>query len=214
MRTASIETPSGRILALLKTKGPQSAGQIARRMRVTAMAVRQHLYRLCKEAMVDFRDERRRIGRPARIWRLSERAAENFPDNHRELSIGILDAVRELHGENGLERLLAERTRQQTTQYCDRMPANSAPLSSKVAALAAIRTTQGYMAEWSRNRDGSFRLIENHCPVCSAAGNCPAVCREELALFGSLLGHETKIDREEHILSGARRCSYRISRRQ
>ena len=69
------------------------------------------------------------------------------------------------------------------------------------------------MAEWSRSRNGSFVLIENHCPIRVAAQACQGLCSSELELFRSVLGRAVSIRREEHLLAGDRRCTYRITAR-
>ncbi len=199
-----------KVLFHLKTRGPQSAAQIARRLGVTAMAVRQHLYRLSEEELVDFEDERRGPGRPLRVWRLTPKANGRFPDAHADLTVELLSTWRRVFGEEALDRLIAERTRQQERQYRERLPSSSAPLRERVGALAAIRREEGYLAEFSRRRDGSFLLVENHCPVCAAASACQGLCRDELALFRRLLGRGVQVERTDHILAGARRCAYRI----
>jgi predicted ArsR family transcriptional regulator len=58
-------------------------------------------------------------------------------------------------------------------------------------------------------KDGSFLLIENHCPICAAATACTGLCARELEVFQRVLGQVT-IERTEHILAGARRCVYRV----
>src|SRR5579864_8851872 len=90
-----------RILYLLKSKGPQTAAQLAKRLGLTAMAVRQHLYRFDTDGMVVFAEQRRPVGRPIRVWRLTERAAERFPESHAELTLEIIVAVRATFGEEG-----------------------------------------------------------------------------------------------------------------
>jgi predicted ArsR family transcriptional regulator len=137
-------------------------------------------------------------------------ADARFPDSHAELAVGVIDSVRAAFGAPGIERMLAERTRRQATAYRARMPAPGAPLERRVAELAKIRREEGYMAEAGREPDGSLRLVENHCPVCAAARACVGLCAGELALFQELLGPHVRIEREEHILAGARRCRYRI----
>ena len=82
-------------------------------------------------------------------------------------------------------------------------------LDAKVAELAAIRSEEGYMAEWQREEDGTITLIENNCPICAAAETCQDLCQNELRLFRQLLG-PVEIERQEHILAGQRRCLYRI----
>ena len=42
---------------------------------------------------------------------------------------------------------------------------------------------------------------------------CPKLCAGELSLFRSVLGSDVSVDRVEHILSGDRRCAYRITLR-
>jgi predicted ArsR family transcriptional regulator len=201
-----------RILYQLKTKGPQTAGPLAARLGVTAMAVRQHLYRLKQQGLIDYVDERRPVGRPARLWRLTSTSASRFPDSHAELTLEVIGAVRTAFGERGLERLLHERTKRQKDSYTRQMKKAGTGLLPRAQALAEIRREQGYMAECVQQRDGSILLMENHCPICAAASSCQGLCREELSLFRSLFGERTRVERIDHILAGARRCAYMIMR--
>jgi predicted ArsR family transcriptional regulator len=199
------------VLYQLKTRGPMAAAQIARRLRVTPMAVRQHLYRLRVAGLVDFTDERRKVGRPARVWRLTCAAAARFPDTHGDLTVEIIGAVRAAFGESGMDKLLAERTRRQKDEYRARLRSAGTSIAKRAHALAEIRREQGYMAECTRAPDGSMLLIENHCPICAAAATCQGLCREELSLFRAVLGDKARVERTDHILAGARRCAYRIT---
>ena len=202
-----------RVLFILKTKGPQTAARMAKRLSVTAMAVRQHLAVLQAEKLIDFTDERRKVGRPARVWQLTPDAYARFPDRNADLAVGMLQAVRRAFGDEGLERLTAERTRQQADSYRARMAGSDAPIEERVATLARIRREEGFMAEWRRRRDGSLELVENHCAITKAARICTKLCGDELQLFRSVLGKDVSVERTEHILSGDRRCTYCITER-
>ena len=201
-----------KILFHLKKKGPQTASQLAKRMGVTAMAVRQHIYAMSEEGLIDFDDERHKVGRPRRVWRLAPAAQAEFPDSHADLTVELIDAMGRAFGDDGLEKLVTERTRIQLKRYRSAMPPRTAPLDKRVAALAKIRRDEGYMAEWSRERDGTLLLVENHCPICAAATACQSLCRDELTLIRTLLGKSIPVERTDHILAGARRCAYRIGR--
>ena len=212
--TMSSDVPGSgreRVLHVLKTKGPQTAARIAKRLGVTPMAVRQHLAVLEGEQLVDFTDDRRKVGRPARLWRLTPKASDQFPDCHAELAVGLLQAIERAFGEEGIERLTEERTRQQAENYRARMPGPSASLEERVASLARIRREEGYMAESRHNRDGTIELVENHCSIAKAARLCPKLCGGELSLFRTVLGDDVSVERTEHILSGGRCCSYSIT---
>jgi len=199
--------PRDRILHILKTKGPQTAAAIGRRLGVTAAAAHQHLAKLAREGLVKGRDEPHGVGRPRRVWGTTAAAEARFPDSHGELAVGLLDAVRAAFGREGVDRLLRQRVREQARAYRARMPDDPA---GRVRALAAIRREEGYLAEARRHPDGSYTLVENHCPICAAAGSCRGLCEGELELFRRVLGRGMRIERTEHILTGARRCVYSI----
>ncbi|HXV36112.1 MAG TPA: metalloregulator ArsR/SmtB family transcription factor [Myxococcota bacterium] len=199
------------LLRALKRRGPQTAAQLARRVRVSPVTARLQLGALAAQGWVTFHDERLRVGRPRRIWQLAARARAAFPDAHADLAIELFDAARRAFGVDALDRLLRARSRDQLRRYRKRLPARDAPLEARVAALAKLRSEEGFMAEWAKHRDGALLLVENHCPLSAAAAVCPALCRDELALFRSALGTAAAVERLEHILAGSRRCTYRIA---
>jgi predicted ArsR family transcriptional regulator len=198
-----------RVLVQLKTRGAATAAELAGRLDVTPMAIRQHLAALEREELVAHREERRPVGRPARVWSLTARAAERFPDTHADLTVELISAVRDVFGEEGLERLIHTRAAHQRERYSAVLP-NDAPIEERVAALTKLRCEEGYMADWSSEPDGSYLLVENHCPICAAATLCQGFCRDELDLFRATLGADVTVEREEHLLAEARRCAYRV----
>jgi predicted ArsR family transcriptional regulator len=197
------------IVKLLKTEGPMDAARMGRRLALTPMAVRQHLYELQREKLVEAQEKRVPLGRPVKLWQLTRQADRLFPDAYAELSVALIDALGEAFGDTGLKRVLQARLAAQRQSYGERIPVDL-PLKEKLHRLARIRTEEGYMAELRREKDGSFLLVENHCPICAAATACKGFCSTEMDLFRSILGNRVSIEREEHIISGARRCAYRI----
>lgn len=199
------------LIHLLKTEGPLTSAQLANRLGLTAMAVRQHLYVLEAEKFVAVEERQGPIGRPAKHWQLTPAADRFFPDAYSELSLSLLGAVGDVFGPEGLKRLLEARRAHQQAAYAERIDP-SASLKHRLLQLARVRTEEGYMAEVKPGQKGSFLFVENHCPICVAATQCQGLCTVELELFRKVLGSDVEIEREEHILAGARRCAYRIRR--
>ena len=202
-----------RVLFVLKTNGHQTAAHIAKRLVVTSMVVRQHLAVLESEELVDFIYERRKVGRPVRLWRLTDKGYDSFHDRHAELVITMLQAVDAAFGEGGFERLAEALTTQQTYTYRAQMPPVEAPLEERVACLARIRKEEGYMAESRIRLNGVVELVENHCSVGKAARLFSKLCSSELSLFQAVLGQQVNIERVEYILSGDSCCTFSISER-
>jgi predicted ArsR family transcriptional regulator len=201
------------ITKLLKTEGPSGSAQLAERLGLTAMAVRQHLYALQREGLVTAEARPVPIGRPAKFWRLTREADRLFPEAYAELSVALIDSVKDAFGDEGLERVLTSRCARQRVDYGKRIKSSDS-LQKKLQELAKVRTEEGYMAEIKAEGEGSFLLIENHCPICAAANACQGFCATELDLFRSVLGPGIMVERAEHIISGDHRCVYKISPRK
>jgi len=197
------------ITKLLKTEGPSGSAQLAERLGLTAMAIRQHLYALQREGLVTAEERPVPIGRPAKFWRLTRDADRLFPEAYAELSVALIDSVKDAFGDEGLERVLTSRCERQRVDYGKRIKPGD-PLQKKLQELAKVRTEEGYMAEIRAEGGGSFLLIENHCPICAAANACQGFCATELDLFRSVLGPGVNVERAEHIISGDHRCVYRV----
>lgn len=198
------------IVKLLKSDGPLGSAQLAERLGLTAMAVRHHLYVLEEEGLVAAEERPVPIGRPAKHWRLTREADRLFPEAYAELSVALVDAMRDTFGDDGLNRVLVSRCARQRSDYAKRIrPAD--PLEKKLKELARVRTEEGYMAEVRPEGGGSYLLVENHCPICAAANACQGFCSTELDLFRSVLGAGVEVERVEHIVSGDRRCAYRVT---
>jgi predicted ArsR family transcriptional regulator len=199
------------VLSLLKREGPVSADRLAAELGVTSMAVRQHLYALSAEGLAVHEEEKRGRGRPVKLWRTTDKAEARFADSHSALAVDLIKQMKSAFGEEGLDRLLSLRTREQEKIYREKVE-GKASLKARVEALAKLREREGYMAEVRRDPEsGELLLVENHCPVCAAARICTGLCREELALFERVLGKDVRVERISHILAGAGRCAYRIT---
>jgi predicted ArsR family transcriptional regulator len=200
--------PADRILFLLKTRGPQTAMTLAASLGITPEAARQQLLRLDEEGLVEARAETRGVGRPSQVYRLTAAALKRFPDAHAELTAQLVGQIREVLGEAALEKLLRVRETTTRERYTGLL-AKEKSLPARVKRLAEIRTNEGYMAAWEKQGD-DYLLVENHCPICAAAGVCLGFCESEQAIFQQVLGRSVQVERVEHLLAGARRCAYRI----
>ncbi len=196
------------ILDLLKREGEHSAGALGEALGLTPMAARLQLYALEEEGLVATRSEAKGRGRPTLYWSLTDASAKIFPDAHQALAVEMIQSVEELFGAEGLKKFIKRHGDMQRTAYGDKLD-SAKTLGERVKRLAKARSDEGYMAE--AKRDGrDWLLVENHCPICSAAKACTGLCANELAVFSDVLGDKVSVSREEHILAGARRCAYRV----
>jgi predicted ArsR family transcriptional regulator len=151
-------------LFLLKTRGPQTAQQLAALLELTSMGARRQLETWQEKGMVAYEDVADKPGRPARRWLLTEAGHARFPDRHADLTLQLIDQVRALFGDAGLDKLIGSREAASELQY-RRHLSSAQTLPQRVAALVQARSAEGYMAELEARDDGSLLLIENHCDL-------------------------------------------------
>ncbi|MGR5096165.1 helix-turn-helix transcriptional regulator [Vibrio maritimus] len=200
------------IIDIIKREGAVTAKRIAERLGITTMGARQHLQSLEEDGLLRFEDVKVKVGRPNRHWSLTAQGHARFSDRHSDLTIQFIDAIENVFGSEGLEKVSKEREFNTLTTYqphFDQLP----DLQSKVQKLTELREKDGYMAELEQTDDG-FVLIENHCPICKAASRCEALCQSELNVFQALVGSDVNVERDEHIVKGARRCVYKFHTKQ
>ncbi len=198
-----------RLLMILKTRGAQTTRALADALEISVPGVQQHLNRLADDRLVQSQRQAGGVGRPALRWTLTELAFDRFPDTHAELTVALIDSIRTSLGDVALETVIAQREHESRAHYCARL-AGAKTMHAKLKRLAQLRSDEGYMAELERVGRG-WLLAENHCPICAAARSCQGFCRHELDLFRELLGPTVEVERVEYLLSGGRRCAYRIT---
>lgn len=202
------QSPANRILILIKTDGPQLAAAIGDALGISGEAARQQLSKMAEEGLVEpVTVAAAGRGRPRQLWHLTASGNRQFPDGHAELTANLLGTLVEQLGPAALDTVISAREAETLQRYRQEL-GKAHDLAARVEALAAIRTREGYMADQWQEADGSFMLVENHCPICAAATACAGFCRSELETFRAVLGAD--VERSEHILLGARRCAYRI----
>jgi predicted ArsR family transcriptional regulator len=202
----TLQATPDQLLFELKTRGPATTRDLAARVSITRQAAREHLTKLGGAELVEYSREPAGVGRPGHTWSLTEKGHGRFPDTHAQMTIELIESIRSEFGERGLERMIVRRE-QATTEKYERALHGAETLEERVDRLVRLRSLEGYMAEAVRHDDGTYIIVENHCPICAAATACQGFCRSELALFERLLA-PARVERSEHLLAGSRRCCY------
>ncbi|MBL1408020.1 helix-turn-helix transcriptional regulator [Sphingobacterium faecale] len=197
-----------RILITLKMRGEATLALLASELKITKEGARQHLNNLIDAGLVSTSQRSEGVGRPTTYYSLTEKGVTRFPDTHAQVTVDLLNAVKNLLGDQALDLLISDRERQTYTRY-EQALSSSNSIESRLEKLRDLRTEEGYMAEWKKENE-TYYFIENHCPICAAATACQGFCRAELQNFIKLLGPKYEIKRTQHILAKDRRCVYEI----
>ncbi len=197
------------ILQKVKRQGTVTAKQLSEAFEITTMGARQHLQSLEDDGILSYHDIKAKVGRPTRHWSLTAKGHAQFTDKHGELAIQFIDAIESLYGAEGVEKITLQREQKALQSYQKAM-SSGRNLKEKLHILCELRDQEGYMVDLEQHED-HFLLIENHCPICQAAKRCPSLCHSEQRIFKQALKDLASLERSEHIVSGQRRCVYRVT---
>ena len=197
-----------KFLKLLKTRGPQSSSQLSSELGMTVEGARFQLTKLAEEGLVEVHGESKGVGRPTQVWELTNKGHQYFPDKHAGLSEQLLESMKDLLEPEQMNAIISLREKKANEKYREALK-DIPGLEEKIARLAELRNSDGYLAEWDKEEEG-FILIENHCPICAAAQRCADLCEAEMNTFKEIFGEEVSVERVDHIIAGARRCAYKI----
>lgn len=199
---------TNRFLMLLKTRGALTSADISKELGITSEGARLQLLKFTEEGLIQSTHESRGVGRPTQYFSLTELGNKGFPDTHAELTVKLIQQIKETLGEEALQTIISAGEQKAKQRYSQQLQ-QSTTLEERIQQLVNIRTAEGYMAEYSKDEKG-YLLIENHCPICAAAQICQGFCTSELNTFKFVLGEDVNITRVNHIIAGDRRCAYRI----
>jgi predicted ArsR family transcriptional regulator len=198
------------VLQLLKTMGSCNVSELSRALGITEMAVRRHIGTLERDGLVRSSLVRQAMGRPLYRYSLTERADDLFPKNYPQLALDLLAELEEqTGGSEWIGRMFEGRRDKLKARYMKRMEGKA--LGERVAELADIQNSGGYMADWEPSEEADrYVLHEYNCPIAQVAQRYRQACQCERRLFADLL--DADVERTECLADGGARCTYVIRR--
>lgn len=199
---------SERAVGMLKSAGPQPLSALARELMVTVEGARFQMLKLAKDGLVTSTATVAGRGRPQQLWSLTDLGHTRFPDTHAALTVKLMEVMKETLGEQAVAKVISANGDKGTNRYLLELNGLK-DLESRIRKFVAIRSKEGYMAQYVKD-DNGFILIENHCPICAAAQANREICKAEFKTLQGVFGEGVLITRVEYIIEGGRRCAYRI----
>ena len=194
------------ILQALKKRGELRVEDLAELLEVTPSAVRQQLAGLMADGLIAFREQKGGPGRPRHLYRLAPAAESLFPKMYSELTNELLDYIGD--SDPGLVDELFERRRQRRVEGA-RSRLAGRPFAERVSVLASILDEDGYLADFERQGDGSWRIVEHNCAILGVATRFGQACSSEIGFLREAMP-DAVIERVAHMMAGAHMCAYEV----
>lgn len=200
--------PNTRLKILNELKRTQGlhAGEIAERLEMSYMGVKEMCDEMHKAGLLDTWRQPQARGRPFKLYRLTQKAHDLFPTASNPLTRDLLDAALKLFGPTAPEKLLLVVFQKLTAGYSQRLRGDTPVERAKW--LARLRDHDGHMSEFEQGDDGRVRIVEHHSPILDLLRAFPIVPKLEADMLQRLVG--APVRREEDAVSGLYRVVFHI----
>lgn len=195
------------ILNRLKRTQGLPVAELAEKLGMSYMGVKQHCIELAREGYLDTWRKPKAIGRPEMLYRLTAKANGLFPATSNELTLDLLEAAQRLFGPAAAEKLLFTVFHTKADGYLARIKGKTP--AERAKAFARLRDTEGYMSDVEAEPE--LRIVEHHSPILDLLRAFPITARLENEMFQRVLG--AAVTREETTASGQYQCAFKIDAR-
>lgn len=186
------------VVNALKRSEGLSVGDLAERLKMSYMGVKQHCIHLEKRGYLDTWRHPQRLGRPKKVYRLTEKAMALYPKASNSMTISILESVRSIYGSNVPDKLLYQHFQTEGEFYRSKIKRNS--VAERAEHLAKLREKQGYMAECHYTRGEGLRIVEYHSPIQDLIDEFPNAKRMEETMISQVI--QAPVTRREQRAGG------------
>lgn len=200
------------ILEALKTSDGLPVSDLARDLEMSYMGVKQHCLNLTKLGYLEewrVPREKKEVGRPEKLYRLTAKCDPLFPEAGVGLTLDVLEGVKQLYGDAAPEKLLFHHFQTLRDEWQVKVrPGKS--MVEKATRLSDLRSKAGWFNRCHYDPSTGFRIEEFHSPFAKIYAVYPNAMRMELQMIEQVLG--TRVIRSEVSTGkGRKRVVYEIA---
>jgi predicted ArsR family transcriptional regulator len=156
-------------------EGPRSLGEITDKLQIQKSAVRVHLQSLQSEKAVESHFKIERLGRPRKIYSLTENGRELFPRKYDLILSLILKKITETNGKEQARKIIESVADDMATNIRYEIEKNgSSSLDSFEESLKifnSVSNEMGFASSITKEHDGNFSVLSKNCILHKVALN-------------------------------------------
>jgi DeoR family suf operon transcriptional repressor len=194
-----------RVLHTLLKRERCTINELAEAIDINPISVRHHINRLEAENLVSSVEERHGVGRPRRIYSLTEKGHEKFPTRYLRLTLRLLEQLKETMPQPMVDKLFSQIARDLASEYQEEL--EGLTMEERLNLVSDLLTSEGFTVEWELQGD-YYKISESNCPYYHVVQTHPEVCSVDQTLISTLLAIPAQ--KVKCMLHGDSHCTYLI----
>ena len=196
-------TTRQKVLETLLTHDVRTINDIAEDVGINPISVRHHIARLEADGLVDSREERHGVGRPRRLYYLTENGREKFPTRYLRLTLRLLAQLTDTVPQSFVDLLFTQMAEELLVEYQDRLEDLS--MEDRLELVTELLTDEGFIVEWEKRGD-KYIIRESNCPYYYIGQDHPEICKVDQTLISTVLS--VPVNKIYCMLDGDAHCTY------
>ena len=154
-------------------EGPRSLGEITDKLQIQKSAVRVHLQSLQSEKAVESHFKIERLGRPRKIYSLTENGRELFPRKYDLILSLILKKITETNGKEQARKIIESVADDMATNIRYEIEKNGRLDNYKesLKIFNSVSNEMGFASSITKEHDGNFSVLSKNCILHKVALN-------------------------------------------
>lgn len=202
----SFTSTKERLLKVLKRANESSMKDIMEHFELSEIAIRRHLQDLIRNRLVEERSVRQEVGRPYKVYRLTDKGRGIFPNQYKQLPVELLQDLEETQGKAAVTSLLEKRKERERERFSSRI--KSKDFDKRIHELVQVQKDNGYMVELNKIKNG-YEIINYNCPIDNIASSYLQICHHEKEVYSSIFSN-CVVKSHSKIAEGDCRCKWTI----
>ncbi len=192
-----------RVLQTMLARQRCTINELAEAVDINPISVRHHVTRLMADGLVASEEERHGVGRPRRVYFLTEEGMERFPTRYLRLTIRLLEQLKETMPRPLVNQLFAQMADDMVTEY--EAEVKGMGMEQRLDLVTQLLGQEGFKVAWERQGD-EYLIREINCPYYHIGQNHPEVCSVDQTLISKLLA--VPAEKIQCLLNGDTACTY------
>lgn len=196
-----------RVLQTLLENQQCTINDLAEAVGINPISVRHHIAKLQADGLVDSIEERHGVGRPRRLYYLTDDGLERFPTRYIQMSNRLLDQIKTQMSPQEVRSLFASMAETLIEKEKDRTEIQRLSFEERLNLVQKLLMREGFTVEWQRV-DDEYHIREINCPYLQVGQQHPEICAMDQTLISAVLNVPN--EKVSCILDGDQLCTYII----
>ena len=193
------------ILSILLQKQRATINDLADEVGIHPISVRHHIGKLETLGQISSEEIKGSVGRPKRVYFLTNSGMEEFPKRYLTLSIRLLEQLKGVLPESTVAKLFEEIAADMVDDHTTQIDLSRLDFQERLDLITKLLENEGFTIEITPNEAG-FEIKGISCPYKHVGEEHPEICMVDQAIIEKVLS--TNVQKTHCVLSGDQFCAY------